>query len=112
MVRKLLEESYEKALELLRENRQVMDRLAEYLIEKETITGKEFMKIYRQEKGLPEPEEEKKEENKEKVQESEVPLEKKTDESEEPITEEIKEKKEETAQPKGSYSSANPEEIF
>ena len=34
-VRKLLEESYHKALELLKENRQVMDRLAEYLIEKE-----------------------------------------------------------------------------
>jgi cell division protease FtsH len=34
-----------------------MDKLAEYLIEKETITGKEFMAIYRQEKGLPEPEE-------------------------------------------------------
>ncbi len=61
-VMKLLKESYDKALELLRENRQLMDKLAEYLIEKETITGKEFMKIYRQEKGIPEPEEEKKEE--------------------------------------------------
>lgn len=53
----ILKESYEKALELLRENRSVMDKLAEFLIEKETITGKEFMKIYRQEKGIPEPEE-------------------------------------------------------
>ena len=34
--------------------------LAEFLIEKETITGKEFMKIFRKEKGIPEPEEEKK----------------------------------------------------
>ena len=57
---KILKESYEKALELLRENRALMDKLAEFLIEKETITGKEFMKIFRQEKGLPEPEEEKK----------------------------------------------------
>ena len=53
----ILKESYEKALELLRENREVMDKLAEYLIEKETITGKEFMEIFRREKGLPEPEE-------------------------------------------------------
>ncbi len=52
----ILKESYEKALELLRENREVMDKLAEYLIEKETITGKEFMAIFRKEKGLPEPE--------------------------------------------------------
>ena len=59
-VRKLLEESYNKAKELLADNRQVMDKLAEFLIEKETITGKEFMKIFRQIKGLPEPEEEKK----------------------------------------------------
>jgi cell division protease FtsH len=36
-----------------------MDKLADHLIEKETITGKEFMEIYRKEKGLPEPEEEK-----------------------------------------------------
>ena len=34
-----------------------MDKLAAHLIEKETITGKEFMKIYRKEKGIPEPEE-------------------------------------------------------
>jgi cell division protease FtsH len=40
-----------------------MDKLAEFLIEKETITGKEFMKIFREIKGIPEPEEDKKEEN-------------------------------------------------
>lgn len=55
----ILKESYGKALEMLRENRGVMDKLAEYLIEKETITGKEFMEIFRREKGLPEPEEKK-----------------------------------------------------
>lgn len=54
----ILKESYEKAKELLRENRELMDKLAEYLIEKETITGKEFMEIFRREKGLPEPKEE------------------------------------------------------
>ncbi len=58
----ILKESYEKAKELLSENRDIMDKLAEFLIEKETITGKEFMKIFRELKGLPEPEEEKKEE--------------------------------------------------
>lgn len=55
----ILKESYEKAVALLKENREVMDKLAEFLIEKETITGKEFMAIYRKEKGLPEPEEKK-----------------------------------------------------
>lgn len=56
----ILKESYEKALSMLRENRELMDKLAEFLIEKETITGKEFMEIFRREKGIPEPEEEKK----------------------------------------------------
>ena len=53
----ILKESYEKALAMLRENRDVMDKLAEFLIEKETITGKQFMEIFRKAKGLPEPEE-------------------------------------------------------
>ncbi len=56
-VKELLAESYAKAKELLTENREVMDELAKFLIEKETITGKEFMKIFRQLKGIPEPEE-------------------------------------------------------
>ncbi len=60
----ILKESYEKALEMLRDNREIMDKLAEFLIEKETITGKEFMAIFRQYKGLPEQEE--REEDKEK----------------------------------------------
>lgn len=62
----ILKESYEKALAMLRENREVMDKLAEFLIEKETITGKEFMEIYRREKGIPEPEEKKDEAGAEK----------------------------------------------
>ena len=56
-VMKLLKDSYKEAKKLLKENRKLLDKLAEFLIEKETITGKEFMKIYRKEKGLPEPEE-------------------------------------------------------
>ena len=56
-VMKILKECYQEALELLSANREVMDQLAEYLIEKETITGKEFMRIYRKIKGIEEPEE-------------------------------------------------------
>lgn len=62
----ILKESYEKALALLGDNREVMDKLAEFLIEKETITGKEFMKIYRKEKGIPEPEEKKEDDGEKK----------------------------------------------
>ena len=57
----MLKDSYEEAKRLLSENREIMDKIAEFLIEKETITGKEFMKIYRAAKGIPEPEEEEKE---------------------------------------------------
>ena len=56
----MIKESYDQALQMLRENRELMDKLAAFLIERETITGKEFMKIFRKEKGLPDPEEEKK----------------------------------------------------
>lgn len=59
-VMKMLRDSYKQAKKMLKENRELMDKLAAYLIEKETITGKEFMKIYRKEKGIPEPEEENK----------------------------------------------------
>lgn len=59
----ILKDSYEEAKRLLLENRDVMDKIADFLIEKETITGKEFMKIFRKAKGLPEPEEKKDERN-------------------------------------------------
>lgn len=64
-VMNILKACYEEAKDLLKENREVMDKIAAHLIEKETITGKEFMEIYRKEKGIPEPEseEEKEEEN-------------------------------------------------
>ena len=64
-VMKMLKEAYAEAKRLLSENRDAMDQIAAFLIEKETITGKEFMKIFREVKGIPEPEEadgEKKEE--------------------------------------------------
>lgn len=56
-VMKILKSSYKEAKRLLKENRKLMDELAAHLIEKETITGKEFMKIYRKSKGIQEPEE-------------------------------------------------------
>ena len=80
-VMKILKDCYEEAKKLLSENRELMDKLAAHLIEKETITGKEFMKIYREEKGLPEPEEdgEKEHEEKKKIEEK---TEKKPEETE------------------------------
>ena len=53
-VMQILKECYDKAEELLAGNREVLDQIAEYLISKETITGDEFMKIYREIKGIPE----------------------------------------------------------
>lgn len=44
----ILREAYEEAKRLLSENRKAMDKIAEFLIEKETITGKEFMDIFHQ----------------------------------------------------------------
>ena len=54
-IMRILRESYEEAKRLLMENREALDKIAEYLIEKETITGKEFMKIFREVKGIPDP---------------------------------------------------------
>jgi len=59
----IINKAYEDATNMLIENRAILDRIAEYLYEKETITGKEFMKMYREMKGLPD-EDEKPEESK------------------------------------------------
>ena len=56
-VMKMLKSAYAEAKRLLGENRETLDKIADFLIEKETITGKEFMKIFREVKGLPDPEE-------------------------------------------------------
>ena len=55
-VRKMMESCYEEAKRILSENLGVMDVIAAYLIKEETITGEQFMKLYRREKGIPEPE--------------------------------------------------------
>lgn len=58
----IINSSYAEAMKLLDENREILDRISDYLYEKETITGKEFMKMFRDMKGLPDPDEEKNDE--------------------------------------------------
>ncbi len=101
-VMRILKESYEEAKRLLNENREAMDKLAEFLIQKETITGKEFMRIYREIKGIPEPEEKPEEaaepKQEEKPEETAEPKqEEKSEEASEPKQEE---KPEEASEPK------------
>lgn len=55
----IINSSYAEAMKLLDENREILDSISEYLYQKETITGKEFMKMFRDMKGLPDPDEEK-----------------------------------------------------
>ena len=57
---RILKESYDKAKQLLSEHRETMNRIAEYLIEKETITGKQFMDLFYEVEGI-DPSEAKKE---------------------------------------------------
>lgn len=53
-VKELLKECYVKAKKLISENKDVMIKIAEYLYDKETITGKQFMELYYEVKGRPE----------------------------------------------------------
>ncbi len=71
-VQRMIQAAYDKAMDLLRDNREILDKIADYLYENETITGKQFMKIFRELKGLPEPEEEK-EKDKEEQEKAKVP---------------------------------------
>ena len=57
-VMKILSECYEEAKNIIESHLEAMDKLAKHLIEKETITGKEFMQIYREVENIPEPTEE------------------------------------------------------
>ncbi len=50
-VKLLLKRSYQTAMEYLKEHREILDRIADYLYEKETISGKEFMQLFREAKG-------------------------------------------------------------
>ena len=51
-VMKMLKDAYEEAKQLLRNHRQALDKIAAFLIEKETITGKEFMEIFHEVEGI------------------------------------------------------------
>ena len=69
-VKEMLKVAYDKAKKIIEDHREVMDEIAEFLIERETITGKEFMEIYN--KSLKKDEPESVEEDKEKTELSEV----------------------------------------
>ena len=86
-VMKILKDSYEEAKRLLLENRDAMDQIAAFLIEKETITGKEFMKIFRQVKGIPEPGEEQAENSSVPSEENSAENSEQKEEAVEPISE-------------------------
>lgn len=68
-VLRIVIECYDKATGLLEENREILDKISDYLYEHETITGKEFMKIFRDLKGLDDPEEKKEDTSAETVEE-------------------------------------------
>ena len=70
VVKEMLKVAYDKAKKIIEDHREVMDEIAEFLIERETITGKEFMEIYN--KSLKKDETESVEEDKEKTKLSEV----------------------------------------
>ena len=59
-VREIIMSCYRNAKQMLEENKEVLEEIAEYLFEKETITGKQFMEIYRRIKGIPEDADDKK----------------------------------------------------
>ncbi|MCI8796035.1 MAG: ATP-dependent zinc metalloprotease FtsH [Dorea sp.] len=77
-VMKLLKDSYEAAKDLLKGHRKALDKIAAFLIEKETITGKEFMEIFHEVEGINP--DDKKEKSEERITMNPVSLEK-TEES-------------------------------
>ena len=117
-VMELLKTCYEEAKEMLSGNRELMDKLAAHLIEKETISGKEFMKIYRQEKGIPEPEETDQEEPDKKLEEPAIEnasesLPSETEPEPEPLSDKPAEKEvsadEDDDRPRGLFSGTHPD---
>ncbi len=104
-----LKACYEEAKELLSGNRDLMDKLAAHLIEKETISGKEFMKIYRKEKGIPEPEEEDNQE-KEKKENQDKSEKEESKSPQEPFSETGTEKSENSDEPLRTDSESSPKE--
>jgi len=68
----MINNSYATATKLLEDNREALDRIADYLFEHETITGKEFMKIFRELKNLPDPDEKKNDNDKQNTVEKQI----------------------------------------
>ena len=116
-VMNLLKQCYDEAKEMLAGNRELMDKLAAHLIEKETISGKEFMKIYREEKGLPDPEE-KKEQEQTAENSTETTVEAKTEPAAEPAQPPVQAQEDAQKEPqkavepqiKETQNSAEPQE--
>lgn len=81
----IINSSYAEAMKLLDENREILDRISDYLYEKETITGKEFMKMFRDMKGLPDPDEEKDGENNEEQEAAQNDAQKDTTSATDPL---------------------------
>ena len=105
-VMKILKESYDEAKRLLTENRDILDEVSDYLYQHETITGKEFMQIFRRMKGIPEPEEKTEAEKaaeqfqaEEKQAEEKQAEQKQTEKKPEENKEEVSVEKEESAKP-------------
>ena len=74
----MLKNAYSEARRLLSEHRQSLDKIAAFLIEKETITGKEFMEIFHEAEGI-DPETEKKQGERVTVKEAEPQIEQKSE---------------------------------
>lgn len=101
VVMKILKEAYQKALTYIRENMDILDEAAQFLIKKETITGKEFMEIFNKYKK---PEEDT---SQELPQEAEKPEEKTGEEQAEPETADVPE---DSKQPEEAQESGEAEE--
>lgn len=101
VVMKILKEAYQKALAYIRDNMDILDEAAQFLIKKETITGKEFMEIFNKYKK---PE---KDTSQELPQEAEKPEEKTGEEQAEPETADVPE---DSKQPEEAQESGEPEE--
>ena len=101
VVMKILKEAYQKALAYIRDNMDILDEAAQFLIKKETITGKEFMEIFNKYKK---PEEDT---SQELPQEAEKPEEKTGEEQAEPETADVPE---DSKQPEEAQESGEAEE--
>ena len=81
----IINSSYAEAMKLLDENREILDSISDYLYEKETITGKEFMKMFRDMKGLPDPDEDQAGENNEEQEATQNDAQKDTTSAADPL---------------------------